>query len=141
MVLHKFTVIFSMIDPNKELFCEGLIKHLDEWPLEWWIKICNFVAYYFVTRELPGFALVNILNGWIFTGKGKTHLKWNIELLTLKKKIFIYYRTTGRWSGEYFKRVNFYRKRPHSFKVKYWSTRRSILLTSVKRKISRHCFI
>ena len=39
-----------------------------------------------LTRELPGVALVNILNGWIFTVKGNTHLKWNIEVLMLKRK-------------------------------------------------------
>ena len=32
-----------------------------------------------------------------------------------------YQGTTRRCSGEYFKRVNFYGKRQHSFKVKYWS--------------------
>ena len=43
-----------------------------------------------LTRELPGVAVVNILNGWIFTGKGNTntHLKWNIEVAHVEEKIF-----------------------------------------------------
>ena len=40
------------------------------------------------TRELPGVALVNISNGSIFTGKGNTHLKWNIEVAHVDEKIF-----------------------------------------------------
>ena len=44
--------------------------------------------YYIQTRELPGVALVNILNRWIFTGKGNTHLKWNIEVAHVEEKIF-----------------------------------------------------
>ena len=35
--------------------------------------------FYSSTKELPGVALVYILNGWIFRGKGNTHFKWNIE--------------------------------------------------------------
>ena len=48
----------------------------------------NCLRIYRRTRELPGSGrtLVNILNGWIFTGKSNTHLKWNIEVLMLKKK-------------------------------------------------------
>jgi len=38
------------------------------------------------TRELPGVALVNILNRQIFTGNGNTHLKWNIEVAHVKEK-------------------------------------------------------
>ena len=34
----------------------------------------------------------------------------------------VYQRTTRRCSGEYFKWVNFYGKRQHSLKVKYWSS-------------------
>ena len=37
--------------------------------------------FYANTREMPGVALVNILIGWIFMGKGNTHLKWNIEVV------------------------------------------------------------
>ena len=41
------------------------------------------------TREIPGVALVNILIGWIFMGKGNTHLKWNIEVVAhVEEKIF-----------------------------------------------------
>ena len=39
------------------------------------------VKFYTITREMPGVALVNILMGWIFMGKGNTLLKWNIEVV------------------------------------------------------------
>ena len=38
---------------------------------------------YSTTRELPGVAQVHI-----FTGKGNTHLKWNIEVAHVEEKIF-----------------------------------------------------
>ena len=42
-----------------------------------------------MTREIPGVALVNILIGWIFMGKGNTHLKGNIEVVAyVEEKIF-----------------------------------------------------
>ena len=41
-----------------------------------------------ITRELPGVALINISNGQIFTGKGNTDLKWNIEVAHVEEKIF-----------------------------------------------------
>ena len=63
------------------------------------LSVKYFMAYHFTgpdgpinniwlwyTRELPGVALVNISNGWIFTGKGNTHLKWNIEVAHVEEK-------------------------------------------------------
>ena len=44
---------------------------------------------YTLTRELPGVALVNISNGLIFTGKGNTHLKWNIEVAHVEEKKYL----------------------------------------------------
>ena len=61
---------------------------LKQWTQVWLATHC--VKFYFLldTRELPGIALVNILNGWIFTGKGNTHLKWNIEVVHVEEKKF-----------------------------------------------------
>ena len=44
------------------------------------------------------------------------------RLVILLTTLFYNLRTTRRCSGENFKRVNFYRKRQHSFEVKYWSS-------------------
>ena len=53
--------------------------------LDWLPQVFSHLAY-IDTRELPGVALVNISNGQIFTGKGNTDLKWNIEVAHIEEK-------------------------------------------------------
>ena len=55
------------------------------------IKVFIWLLYY-TTREIPGVALVNILIGWIFMGKGNTHLKWNIEVVAHVEEKYIWTR-------------------------------------------------